>query len=209
MPSVTRRPRTRREERRADTLRRLSQALEKLLEEGESFTEISVDRLVSEAGISRSTFYVYFEDKGDLLRAVTETLTSDFLEACKDWWELPPRRTREELHQAFRGMYDAYRPQHALMAAVAETAAYDPGTRDAYQEMVDVFVAGVADHIRRGQKTKQIDSDLDAKRVAAWLTWMIERGLYQFAATAPKAQADKYVAAWTDIIWNTLYARNA
>jgi len=48
--------------------RRLLEVVQQLLDEGESFTEMSVERLVSEAGISRSTFYVYFEDKGDLLR---------------------------------------------------------------------------------------------------------------------------------------------
>jgi TetR/AcrR family transcriptional regulator, ethionamide resistance regulator len=209
MPSVTRKTRTRREERRAETLRRLSVALETLLEQGESFTEVSVERLVSEAGISRSTFYVYFEDKGQLLRAVTEDLTADFLEACKRWWELPPRRTREELQEAFRAMFDAYRPQRALMAAVSETAAYDVGIRDEYQRMVDVFVAGVSDHIRRGQKSKQVDPDLDAPRIAAWLTWMIERGLYQFAGAATKAKSEKYLSAMTDIVWNTLYAKAA
>ena len=59
------RSRTRRDEIEA----RLLAAADKLLGEGESYTEISVERLASEADLSRSTFYVYFEDKGDLLRS--------------------------------------------------------------------------------------------------------------------------------------------
>ena len=36
-------------------------------------TELSVDRLSSEAGISRASFYIYFEDKGHLLRRLTSS----------------------------------------------------------------------------------------------------------------------------------------
>src|SRR4051794_34010288 len=68
MPSVTRKSQSSRAERRDNIRRRLLAVLENLLDKGENFTEVSVERLVSEAGISRSTFYVYFEDKGDLLR---------------------------------------------------------------------------------------------------------------------------------------------
>ena len=37
--------------------RRLLEVVQHLISEDESFTEMSVERLVSEAGISRSTFY--------------------------------------------------------------------------------------------------------------------------------------------------------
>ena len=48
--------------------RRLLDATERLMRDGASFTELSVDRLSTEAGISRASFYIYFEDKGQLLR---------------------------------------------------------------------------------------------------------------------------------------------
>jgi AcrR family transcriptional regulator len=55
--------------RRRDQVRaRILEIVERRLREGEAFSEISVGRIVAEAGISRTTFYVYFEDKTDLLR---------------------------------------------------------------------------------------------------------------------------------------------
>ena len=70
MPSVTRKSHGNRAQRRDEVRRRLLAVVEQLLTEGESYAEISVERLVSEANLSRSTFYVYFEDKGDLLARV-------------------------------------------------------------------------------------------------------------------------------------------
>ena len=48
--------RSARARRRYEMRCRLLEVVQQLLGEGESFTEMSVERLVSEAGISRSTF---------------------------------------------------------------------------------------------------------------------------------------------------------
>ncbi|HEY5854151.1 MAG TPA: helix-turn-helix domain-containing protein, partial [Aldersonia sp.] len=74
MASVTRRQHTTRAQRRAAIEQAMLAATERLMESGTSFTELSVDRLASEAGISRPTFYVYFEDKGDVLRRLAERI---------------------------------------------------------------------------------------------------------------------------------------
>ena len=84
MPSVTRRSQSSRLQRRAQIRHRLLEVVEDLLDKGESYTELSVERLVSEAGISRSTFYVYFEDKGDLLRGWFEDIEAELAEAEAD-----------------------------------------------------------------------------------------------------------------------------
>ena len=57
--------------------RRLLDATERLMRDGASFTELSVDRLSSEAAISRASFYIYFEDKGHLLRRLAGQVFAD------------------------------------------------------------------------------------------------------------------------------------
>src|ERR1700682_3011785 len=57
MPSVTRKSQGTRGQRRDEARARLLGVVEELLDEGESFTELSVERLVQAAGMSRSTFY--------------------------------------------------------------------------------------------------------------------------------------------------------
>src|SRR5882724_12410734 len=88
MPSVTRKTQASRAERRDLIKARLLAAVESLLAEGESFTELSVERLVSLAGVSRSTFYVYFEDKGELIRAWLTEIISELDVAAQEWWSL-------------------------------------------------------------------------------------------------------------------------
>jgi AcrR family transcriptional regulator len=54
------------------------QAFIKLLE-SKAFEEISVKEIVKKAGISRSTFYIHFQDKYKLMDFIRETITSKFL----------------------------------------------------------------------------------------------------------------------------------
>src|SRR5205823_2167467 len=136
MASVTRKAQNSRAARRGEIARRLLVAVEKLLADGESFTEVSVERLVSEAGISRSTFYVYFEDKGDLLRAWFTEVEAELDSAARDWWGLDSSSRREDLHSALDRVVKAYRPHTTLMAAMYDAAAYDAGVRALVETMM-------------------------------------------------------------------------
>src|SRR5579862_1906750 len=100
MPSVTRTARNNRSKRRDEIRVKLLVAVERLLDEGHGFTELSVERLATEAGVSRSTFYVYFEDKADLLRAWLTGIIAEVYEAAKDWWGLGQTMTKSDVHGA-------------------------------------------------------------------------------------------------------------
>lgn len=206
MPSVTRKRQSSRAERRDEIRHRLLEAVERLLEAGESFTEISVERMVAEAGLARSTFYLYFRDKGDLLVAWFGEITGELEGAARGWWHLGPRATREDLRAALETIVTAYRPHTHLMAAVYDAAAYDSEVRGLVTSMMKRNIAGLRKHIRAGQEAGSVDPALLADQTAAWLTWMAERGLHQLVRTASDAELDRLVEAYTGIIWNTLYA---
>src|ERR1700756_134445 len=95
MPSVTRKPQANREEgrqqRREQMERRLLDATERLMRDGASFTELSVDRLSTAAGISRASFYIYFEDKGHLLRRMAGQVFGDLADSAERWWSVAGR----------------------------------------------------------------------------------------------------------------------
>ncbi|MCK9248040.1 MAG: TetR/AcrR family transcriptional regulator [Solirubrobacteraceae bacterium] len=206
MPSVTRKRQGSRAERRDEMRGRLLAVVERLLGEGESFTEISVERLVSEAGISRSTFYVYFEDKGDLLSAWFGDITSEIAAAAAGWWQLGPDVTRDAVHEALDRVVRTYRPHTTLMAAMYDTASYDAGVRDLTDAMMTSNVAGLRKHIRTGQQQGFITERLNAEETAAWLTWMAERGFHRLVRAASDEDVDRLIDAYTDIVWFTLYA---
>jgi AcrR family transcriptional regulator len=206
MPSVTRKNQSSRARRRDETRGRLLEVVETLLDEGESFTEISVERLVQAAGISRSTFYVYFEDKGDLLRAWFGEIIAELVEATAGWWELDESSTRDDLREVLDRVVRTYRPHTTLMAATYDAAAYDASVRELVESMMATNVATLRKHIKVGQKAGFVDPSLPAEQTAQWLTWMAERGLHQLVRRASDAELDGLVDAYTAIIWNTLYA---
>jgi AcrR family transcriptional regulator len=206
MASVTRKSHSGRAARRDEMRNRLLEVVERLLEQGESYTELSVERLVSEAGMSRSTFYVYFEDKGDLLAAWFGEITQEIEDAARDWQALDAGLTREDLRAALSRIVKSYKPHTTLMAAVYDAAAYDPGVRELVDGMMNWNVAGLRNHIKAGQKTGFIDPDLLPQQTAAWLQWMAERGLHQLVRNASPAEVERLIDAYTSIVWNTLYA---
>lgn len=206
MPSVTRRSQSSRAQRREEVRDRLLAVVEQLLEQGDSYTELSVERLVSDAGISRSTFYVYFQDKGDLLRAWFTGIEQELESAAQDWWALDSSSRREDLREALNRVVKAYRPHTTLMAAMYDAAAYDAGVRELVETMMGGNIAGLRKHIKTGQRKGFVDPGLPPQQTAQWLTWMAERGLHQLVRTAGDAELERLIDAYTNIVWNTLYA---
>ncbi len=206
MPSITRKAGSTRAQRRDDIRAKLLGAIEQMLSEGESFTELSVERLVAQAGVARSTFYVYFEDKGELLRAWLEDITGELDASAKLWWKLDEQATYDDLRDALTTVVSTYRPHTSLMAAAFDAAAYDPAVREAVQALMTHNAAGLRKHIRNGQRDGFVDTALPPAEVALWLTWMAERGFHQLVRGADDATVVSLVEGYTAIIWNTLYA---
>jgi len=205
MASVTRTHNPSRRSQRRDAIRAdLLAAMEALLPE-ERYTELSIERLVKTAGVSRSTFYVYFEDKGDLLRVLTEDVIAELIAAAKVWWDLPPQSTKQDVRDALGGLVESYVEHRLLLAAVVETATYDDRVRERFGEMMSAAIEGVAAHLRDGQRAGFVRPELDADRVGAWLTWMAERGLFTLVGPADPAEHDALADALTEILWNVLY----
>jgi AcrR family transcriptional regulator len=206
MPSVTRKSHGNRAQRRDDVRQRLLAVVEELLGRGESYAEISVERLVSEAKLSRSTFYVYFEDKGDLLRAWFAQVIEELEDAAGGWWRLDGTATKADLRKALAQIVNTYRPHTTLMAALYDMSSYDATVRDEVTTMMARNTAGLRRHIQRGQKQGWIDPELLPAETAAWLTWMAERGQHQMVRTADDGGVEALIDAYADVVWNTLYA---
>ena len=207
MASVTRRNRARREDRRSEVRDRLLAAVERLLETGESYTELSVERLTSEAGISRSTFYVYFADKGDLLRSWFEHLNEELQDPAARWWQLDGDSTKDDLRAAISQILNTYRPHTKLMATVYDAASYDPDIRQEVETTMSRNVAALRKHIKEGQREGWIAPDLRPAETAEWLMWMAERGQHRLIARADgDDEVERLIDAYTDIVWHTLYA---
>jgi AcrR family transcriptional regulator len=101
-------------------------ATERLLGQGIRFTELGVQRIAAEAGVARSTFYVHFRDKTDLLVRLTGPMLHDAFEIVGTW----------EIDGGPDGLADTllavirfYRERAAVLSAINEVAGYDPVRR--------------------------------------------------------------------------------
>jgi AcrR family transcriptional regulator len=179
MPSVTRKPQATRQERRAEIERSLLVATDRLMGEGASFTELSVDRLATEAGISRASFYIYFEDKGHLLRRLAVGVFDDLADPAQRWWNVAARRDPADVRAAMTGIVAGYRRHQPLLVALNEMAAYDPQVSATYREILTDIAARLSRVISDGQADGSVRPGLNAAATASSLTWMVERSCHQ------------------------------
>jgi AcrR family transcriptional regulator len=191
---------------RGQIIVRLRDALERALADGTRYADLEVERLARDAGISRSSFYVYFEDKVDLIRELADDVIAGVIDIGREWWELPPRASRADLHEALGKMMRAYRAQGPLVGVLVEAAAYDERVRAEYLSLVRRSRRAIEEHIRDGQARGFVRAEIDPDTTATWLAWMLSRGSHELIRPATPAQFERRLTALGDILWRTLYA---
>jgi TetR/AcrR family transcriptional regulator, ethionamide resistance regulator len=196
----------RRAERREEILASMMEVLERLLADGTRYSELSVERLAKEAGTSRSRFYVYFEDKADLLRALTADVIADLFDATLDWWSLPAGSSEEDVLAVTRRIIDVYLEHERVMGAVLEVAAHDSAMREFFSSLFFQALEGYAARVAEAQADGRADPALDPPRTVALLSWMTQSGLYHVVAGAAETAVDRWARSLSHIVWNTLYA---
>jgi TetR/AcrR family transcriptional regulator, ethionamide resistance regulator len=209
MPSVTRKPQANREQRREQMERRLLDATERLMSDGASFTEISVDRLSTEAGISRASFYIYFEDKGHLLRRLAGQVFGDLAADAERWWSVAWRHNPDDVRAAMAGIIASYRRHQPVLIALNEMAAYDPMTAETYRELLTAISQRLTTVIEDGQADGSIRRGLAAATTASALTWMVERACHQNLPTKPADYDADLATTLAEIVWGALYLKAA
>src|ERR1700712_3199167 len=123
---------SKRQERREQIERQLLEATDRLMASGATFTELSVDRLANEAGISRASFYIYFEDKGHLLRRLAAQGFDDLAPAGERGGSAAGRRSSADALAAMTGIVASYRRHQPLLVALNEMAGYDAAVGATY-----------------------------------------------------------------------------
>jgi AcrR family transcriptional regulator len=209
MPSVTRKAHPNRAQRRAEIEQQLLAATERLMGAGSTFTELSVDRLATEAGISRATFYIYFEDKGRLLRNLAQQVFGQLADGAHMWWDVVERRDPQDARAGLDSIIATYRQHQTVVTAVIEMAAYDQDTAEFYRLLIDDIIGNTETAIERGKADGSIRASLPTRETASGLTWLVERTVHQTARYTTPDHDGVLAQALTEIIWSTLYLEPA
>jgi AcrR family transcriptional regulator len=195
-----------RAQRRVQVLEELLVLIEGMLDAGEPFSDISVERLASTAGMSRTRFYLYFEDKNDLLLAWFGRIREGLAAEGGRWWGDEPPATRDVLVGLVGRMLRAYRPHATLMAAVEEVAAASLVVRAEVDAAMNADADALREHIARARPRGSADPGLDTDAVARWLTVMTWRGRSHLLRGADDAEIVRVADGYAGLIWNVLYA---
>lgn len=203
MASVTRRSAASGDARRGAMEDRLQQAMERLLQKGSSFTQVSVEQLAAETGISRATFYLHFRDKGELVARLMARVTAEIIEAAV--LDSPETVTREELKRSIRAVVGVYRRHYAVMAAIVETSAYDAQVAALFRQMMERLIEVNRRALQRLKQAGRRPAELPAQ-VADVITWAFERSCHQLTRGRKPAQVNAVTEALTHVIWTAVYA---
>jgi AcrR family transcriptional regulator len=203
--SVTRVARRERPDKRSQVEQALLEATERLLDRGASFTELSVEQLANEAGIARSTFYVYFVDKGELVRSLATRVTREMASACAKWWVVADQAIWDDLCDAMADALDVYEHHRAAFSALVETSAYDPAVAALFHDMLKEVINDSRKGYDRIKAAGKLNENVTRETSEA-LSLMVERTCYQLGRHADAARRKALAQALAHIVWSTVYA---
>src|ERR1700750_2777271 len=99
-------------------------ATDQLLGEGATYADLSIERIATRAGISRTAFYFYFSDKRELLMRLA-TDVADELYGQAATGGSSARDGAAEMPEALEQIAALYLDHGPLLCAIVEVATYD------------------------------------------------------------------------------------
>jgi AcrR family transcriptional regulator len=114
-------------------------ATERLLRQGAGFSELTMQQIAAEAGLARSTLYLYFREKSAVLIPIASRLGGGAYEIINRWHPDDP--------SGFDGLADAllaviryYREHAHILAAIIEASGYDRTVREHWNARLGKFI---------------------------------------------------------------------
>jgi AcrR family transcriptional regulator len=199
----TNQPKVRRDELILDALERLLAST--------PMSEIDVEQVAAEAGITRTRFYHYFRSKNDALAALLVRM-GGILEQVytrPDSWfvhRAPDVRPRESLLRTMHMFQDTWWPHRYVLREVADLWGAMPTIRESYLRAMDVFVDRLRVAIERERACGAAPQGMDAAMLAQSLMWCSERNAFRAYCELPGAMGwDQVVEAMTFVWLRAIY----
>jgi AcrR family transcriptional regulator len=189
--------------KRAAVQAEVLRATEQLLAEGNSWSELGVERIATTAGISRTAFYFYFSDKRDLLLRLTEDVNEQLYHAADRWWS-GEAEEEAEIREALVEIADLYDEHMALLKVIVEVSTYDDDVAKHWRGLIGRFVEATRQRIEDEQAAGKAPA-FPAAATAFALVWMCERTLYELMVQDPPFTRDETLDALVRIYMRSVY----
>lgn len=173
------------------------------------FADLSVADIIAEAEVSRASFYFYFASRYALLSALSERLVDEVYAVTQTWLQRagdePPL---DALREAMRGALTRWRAHGPVLRAVVESSASAPEIDARWRLLIGRFTDAATAQIERDRAAGVAPAGgLDARALAAMLTWMTERALYlAVSGGEPQFEDDeRLVETLAGTWWRAIY----
>jgi AcrR family transcriptional regulator len=189
----------------ADLRETILSAVARLLAD-RSFTSLAVSDILDAAGVSRGSFYFYFDSKHAVLAELVRRAVAQGHTAATPWLAAPadPVAALRAGTAAGAELWQANAP---ILRAIVENWRTDPRLTDLWLEQMRSFTDAAIEQIAADPHAQQTLAGHDPAAIASALTWLGER-LYYLAAigTAPFDRQETLIDTLT-YIWSAVLYR--
>ena len=169
--------------------------------------EIGVDELAAGAGISRPTFYFYFESKNAVLRALVERLADQMYAEAASWLAREGDSPEVTVSRSIEAAAQQWRDHGAVLRAAVEAWGSVPELQAFWEDIVGRFVDQSAARIGEERDAATAPPGPEPEALAKALIWMNERCFYTSSLGADPALADDELVPTLTAIWlRAIYA---
>lgn len=164
-----RRPSLRSDERREAILDALDEWLR-----ASNLDAIKVAEITAQAGVTRSAFYFYFENKAAAVAALIERLVNEIF-VVNDEFTTGDRAPRDRVYAMLGGLFDSSDRYRHVFSAMLEARGSSPTVRQIWDDARDAFKPSVAELIRAERAVDTPDPEVLAAVLLEFNDRMLER----------------------------------
>ena len=176
------------------------------------FGDLAVGDILAAAGVSRGSFYFYFDSKHDVLAELVRRAVAAGHAAAEPWlagsaFPGAPADPAAALRTGITAGAQLWRQSAPVLRAIVENWRTDPRLEALWTEQMQTFTDATVAQINADPRARQRLAGQDIPALAGALTWLGER-LYYLAATGapPFDDQDTLVATLLHIWMTALYA---
>lgn len=191
--------------RRAEIEASALEIVQRELAEGRSFTEISFVSIAREMEVPRSTLYMHFRDKTELLMRLGDLALDEIYNSAAAWFVFDHSSGPEAATKAGMETLAKFREHRDIALAVIEVTTYDPALADHWYAHVMEFVDRAAAALQPLQDEGRIAAGVDLKTLVFALVSMVERTATVHIRHGDPADDERIASSVGRAVWLAIY----
>ena len=169
----------------------------------ESLEAINIAEISRQAGVTRSAFYFYFENKGAAVAALMERMVDEVF-AVSSAFTSAEDSPQGRIHAMLDGLFASWEGHRHMFKAMLDVRGTSASVRDIWDNARESFVESVAEMIRTDRAAGRAPAGVDAEVLASILLELNDRLLERLTlggALTREQLLDGAAAVWLRSIY--------